>query len=239
MKKGFTLAEVLVTLGILGVVAAITLPTLINKYQEKRTVTQLKKTYSALSQAYQRMEQEYGTIDTWLNGKIIDENGTTISDPNDPELFIERLSKYMKVVKICKGGENCVGKKAYDLSGKQTNDGTSWGDPSMVLADGTHIVASNYNSDIQYISIYVIFPGKDIVLGKNRFYFYGLPHRVIPEGNYQYHSLGAGFYTNCKPYAQDSNAPGRGCAAWIIINENMDYLHCQDKLRWEGPTSCK
>ena len=35
MKRGFTLAEVLITLGIIGVVAALTIPTLINNYQKK------------------------------------------------------------------------------------------------------------------------------------------------------------------------------------------------------------
>ena len=45
MKKAFTLAEVLITLGIIGIVAAMTLPTLIGKYQKKQTVTQLKKAY--------------------------------------------------------------------------------------------------------------------------------------------------------------------------------------------------
>lgn len=38
MRKGFTLAEVLITLGIIGIVAALTLPSLIQKYQEKVTL---------------------------------------------------------------------------------------------------------------------------------------------------------------------------------------------------------
>lgn len=42
-KKAFTLAEVLITLGIIGVVAAMTLPTLVGEYQKKQTATQLKK----------------------------------------------------------------------------------------------------------------------------------------------------------------------------------------------------
>lgn len=50
-KKAFTLAEVLITLGIIGVVAAITMPVLINKYQEIVTVTKVKKFYSLMSQA--------------------------------------------------------------------------------------------------------------------------------------------------------------------------------------------
>ena len=43
MKKGFTLAEVLITLGIIGVVAAMTLPALVNKTQNQELVTAFKK----------------------------------------------------------------------------------------------------------------------------------------------------------------------------------------------------
>ena len=50
-KQGFTLAEVLITLGIIGVVAAMTLPTLIANYQKKVIATKLKQTYSILSNA--------------------------------------------------------------------------------------------------------------------------------------------------------------------------------------------
>ena len=53
MKKdktfGFTLAEVLITLGIIGVVAALTIPGLIINYKKARTVTVLKETYSIQS----------------------------------------------------------------------------------------------------------------------------------------------------------------------------------------------
>lgn len=50
-KQGFTLAEVLITLGIIGVVVALTLPNLISNYQKKVTATKLKQTYSILSNA--------------------------------------------------------------------------------------------------------------------------------------------------------------------------------------------
>ena len=43
-KVAFTLAEVLITLGIIGVVAAMTMPSLIQNYQEKATVTKLPST---------------------------------------------------------------------------------------------------------------------------------------------------------------------------------------------------
>ena len=50
-SNGFTLAEVLITLGIIGVVAALTMPALIGNYQKKEITTRLKKTYSIVQQA--------------------------------------------------------------------------------------------------------------------------------------------------------------------------------------------
>lgn len=55
---GFTLAEVLITLGIIGVVAALTIPALISNYRSKVAVTQLKKMYSVMSQALLYTVQE-------------------------------------------------------------------------------------------------------------------------------------------------------------------------------------
>ena len=64
-KSGFTLAEVLITLGIIGVVAALTMPVLIANYRKQQTVTQLKKVYSALQQSIQFSQANYGDIDSW------------------------------------------------------------------------------------------------------------------------------------------------------------------------------
>lgn len=61
MSYAFTLAEILITLGIIGGVAALTIPMLVVKYQKISTVTQLKKTYSQLNQALLLMKEDYGT----------------------------------------------------------------------------------------------------------------------------------------------------------------------------------
>lgn len=50
-KNGFTLAEVLITLGIIGVVAAVTMPMIVKKYQEQVYKTAYKKVYAELSEA--------------------------------------------------------------------------------------------------------------------------------------------------------------------------------------------
>ena len=59
-KAAFTLAEVLVTLGIIGVVAAVTLPTLVANYQKTVWVNQLKKTYTTLNEGYKQMAASEG-----------------------------------------------------------------------------------------------------------------------------------------------------------------------------------
>lgn len=52
--RAFTLAEVLITLGIIGIVAALTIPTLMNNAQDQQYKTAYKKAYSAASQAWQQ-----------------------------------------------------------------------------------------------------------------------------------------------------------------------------------------
>ena len=64
-KFAFTLAEVLITLGIIGIVSAMTIPTLINNYQKKVTVTRLQKAFSTLSQAVKLSEIDNGPVSTW------------------------------------------------------------------------------------------------------------------------------------------------------------------------------
>ena len=59
-KSAFTLAEVLITLGIIGVVAAMTLPVLTQKYQKMVLKNQYKKVYSTLSQAYSKAVFDIG-----------------------------------------------------------------------------------------------------------------------------------------------------------------------------------
>lgn len=64
-KIAFTLAEVLITLGIIGVVAAMTLPNLIVNFQKKQTAAQLKTAYSLLNQAYLASLLDNGEVENW------------------------------------------------------------------------------------------------------------------------------------------------------------------------------
>ena len=61
----FTLAEVLITLGIIGIVAAMVIPSLINAYQKHVTVTRLKQTYAQITQAVKLSEADNGDLSGW------------------------------------------------------------------------------------------------------------------------------------------------------------------------------
>lgn len=64
-KKAFTLSEVLITLGIIGVVMAMTLPALIGKWQKTVFANKVKYAYSVISNAFLMAEQEYGDPTQW------------------------------------------------------------------------------------------------------------------------------------------------------------------------------
>ena len=103
-KPAFTLAEVLITLGIIGIVAAMTLPTVINRANEKQWQVAYKKAYSTIQQAFLRA-QENGEIVDITSKSVVDGAGYT---PAIGENF-KTLSKYIKTTKTCfdKNADEC------------------------------------------------------------------------------------------------------------------------------------
>lgn len=101
MKKAFTLAEVLITLGIIGVVAALTMPALMASYKRMVFKQQYKKLYSTLYQAYNKSVYDTGgatecyhtDVDTGIHG-----SWSSIASCKD---FKEALEKNLKIGKIC------------------------------------------------------------------------------------------------------------------------------------------
>ena len=70
-KMAFTLAEVLITLGIIGVVAALTMPTLIQNHKRQENITRIKKVYSILQQDVELAKVENGDIETLAKSQSI------------------------------------------------------------------------------------------------------------------------------------------------------------------------
>ena len=112
IKKAFTLAEVLITLGVIGVVAAVTMPTLIKNYQKKQTATQLKKAYSELSQAISVAQKDLGLMEDW-------DFANFPTDADRVQYFYDNaLKPNLKIVKYCAPSSNdCWEDDSYTLTG--------------------------------------------------------------------------------------------------------------------------
>lgn len=91
----FTLAEVLITLGIIGIVAALTLPALTAKYKKHEVETSLKKFYTSINHAIMLSENDNGDKKEWAG---IDVDGA-YGEQTLKEVYNRYYKKYIKVVK--------------------------------------------------------------------------------------------------------------------------------------------
>ena len=96
VKTAFTLAEVLITLGIIGIVAALTIPTLVTNIQKKQTVTKLQKAISVINQAYRMSYSEVGEA----TAEEAQSMGATA-------YFEKYWAPYIKTAHICKTYSDC------------------------------------------------------------------------------------------------------------------------------------
>ena len=230
---GFTLAEVLITLGIIGVVAAMTMPSLIANHKEKEAVTRLKKVYSTLDNAYMLARNEHTDVLNWF------EDYSTLKNS---EIFFNNLKPYLNIAKECGREGGCL-----TPGSVKTLDGRKYGDYNLnlqeyrfVLADGTQVVIMLSNpvcrGDVGCGNIKVDIDGSrgSYTMGKDFFIFNILPNGIYPAGAQNDTTYPFNNFCN-RTSARDAN--GRSCAAWVIYNENMDYLHCDD-LNWDTKTKC-
>jgi len=126
-KAGFTLAEVLITLGIIGVVAALTMPVLITSYKKQVAAARLKKTVSVLEQA--------------INASRID---SALSSSASEEEFADFFTKQLKITTTCENEESACGLTTFKcLHGNDSGLALSKRDYRYVLADGTFIGFKN------------------------------------------------------------------------------------------------
>ena len=146
-KSAFTLAEVLITLGIIGVVAAITLPVLLSNVDQKVKAERVTNIKQKLSKVTDKMAVQSGLIGY-----------------DSTDAFVKEMQRHMKIAKVCDNAhlDDCWPSKEVTLddAGKsweisktktaknlkiQKADGDDWSDTvGIVTADGTSMILS-YN----------------------------------------------------------------------------------------------
>ncbi len=133
MKKAFTLAEVLITLGIIGVVAALTLPVIVQNYIKETTVKKIQQNFSLFEQI-----NKIGLID---NETFYDWDASVDRGVIAENFVKEFLIPNTKIMKNCgfdrSGG--CFSAKIYYLNGKEVESSTKNVIQYLVLGNGTCI----------------------------------------------------------------------------------------------------
>lgn len=164
--KGFTLSEVLITLGIIGVVASMTLPTLIAKYNKKQTAIAVKKVYSELSQVIRRAEVDYGELQYWPTNNAL-------CDTEAYRSFVRTyILPYYKGFKLLKNGlENEL----------WNNNGVSPCGINGITNNGT-IISTSVHSGIIFILVDINGYKKPNYMGQDIFYFNTATGKLMPSG---------------------------------------------------------
>ena len=138
-RNGFSLTETLITLGIIGIIAALTLPTLISKYQEKVLVSLAQKNYSVVTNAlnmYNADNDSSGNYTALMN-----------ADKSDFEIA-QDFAKYFNGAKLCIQNNKQTCNFSYKIKyTKARNNGQGEnqfatmfpGKGNFILPDGTYI----------------------------------------------------------------------------------------------------
>ena len=215
IKSAFTLAEVLITLVVIGVVAALTIPTAVSKYRKTTVITRLKASYSTLSNAVRLSIAANGDIAGW-----------------DYDNFDNFLDKYfLPYIRNAK--------KSTDTNSSQIilANGTVW-----KITRKTNNTYSQYTSWVGYWYIHIQADingdAKPNKIGYDRFDFYILPYAAayynsgsdhiavnVPSPGVYYDGYGIGnnnlknsSYRGCKPNCDSSSLCNSYCIGRIIRN---------------------
>lgn len=223
--RAFTLAEVLITLGIIGVVAAMTIPALISNYNERVTVTKVKKMYSVLSQAVKLAMVENGEVNQW-------DLGDTYNIESAEKLWLY-LKPHLRIAHECGDNKDCYSSAGVkSLSGN--NYGANYNDDTkyfkLITADGSVLwfrtgskcstPEGGYQNHCGIIWYDIDGVKGANTFGKDIFVFVLLADGVVPYKQCEYRSSPISCSKN-----EISKYSGLGCSYYIINNGNMNYLH--------------
>ena len=184
--RAFTLAEVLITLGIIGIVAAMTLPELLNNTRDKQYKAAFKKTFSAFSQAMEKAYMEEGgtyTIVNWIEMpkyfcriqkemKVLS-SGMICPDNIDGMYFVEGHYDWPKSGKVYWHKDY----EWFDRNGAAQSINSVYKSLSFALNDGTLVL---YTCSYQ---IFIDVNGfkKPNTIGKDIFYFILNNNSILPS----------------------------------------------------------
>ncbi|MBR6098851.1 type II secretion system protein [bacterium] len=233
-KAAFTLAEVLITLGIIGVVAALTLPTLISNYQKKVYVTQLKKSYAVMSNGFKLMMGHDGVTelkDTYaFSGMLADKctnggGGTNNLLTDECRSIKEGLESVFSGIQFVP----CNGKAAKELNGTYIGGtGGGLGRKStytcIQFPDGSEIIHLSAKKAGNNIGIFVDINGakNPNTVGRDIFYL-DVNNNGVITGSYNVTQNWRTATSSTDKCEMDGTSRGWGCAGRVLEEDAMNY----------------
>ncbi len=205
--KGFTLAETLITLVVVGVIAAITVPSLIAKYRADQFASRLKASYSRLGQLVNQMNMQEMRLTT-------DENYESYT-------LFPVMVKYLNNVKSIRSLNYTNVLKEYKNYTNTDLINTLYFDEGMVvLTDGTTLFIQNFNGTRVMLSIdlngHLKKPNQ---LGRDLFMF-----EVLPNGNLVPMGVPGTTYSEGTFCTEDGNSQLNGAGCTVKALKDKDYF---------------
>lgn len=141
--NAFTLAELLITLAVIGIVAALTIPSLIESWQKHYTVNKVRKTIAIFTQAVEMAKAQEQLNFDWTE--------ETITPEKNLEIIDKYLKPYLKVVKSCGNDKTagCWAEPYYYLNGEQFPPFEGEDYSYFILNDGTSVRCSLQSYDAE------------------------------------------------------------------------------------------
>ena len=193
----FTLAEVLITLGIIGIVAAMTLPSLVGKYQKKVTVERLKKVYTVLSQAVLMSVKDHEAIEYW---------DFELSSQEFMDTYLKPY--FQNIASEITSSDTAKNSKKYALADGTTFSGWMFKNPNPA----NHDITTFYRLEVDING-----EQKPNLAGRDIFYYYIFPIKSNffngGQGNIAYKVPGPGLYPDGYGYDRErlKTDGWRGC----------------------------
>ena len=213
LHTAFTLAEVLITLGIIGVVAAMTMPTLINNAKNKELHSGLMKAYSVMQTVVQNIHVEEGLLLTNIQG-------------TSSGAYKTKFIKFFNVADDC-GTLNCYSRteglpRIYKTYTNSTINGHYFDDGQFLTQDGMFFMIENPSTiagDYILLSVDVNGPLKN----PNRWGFDVFTFEIMSDGKLMPSGAEGTTFSNTSTYCSKTSTGqynGIGCTYKALYDKN-------------------
>ena len=236
-RKAFSVAEVLITLGVIGVIASIVLPMVKLKYQEITTVAKVRKVYALLNKGYEASIQRFGPVKYWkLEGttELVSVDIIKYLVPTGLKVnYVENKLPHIRGRWLHNKNTNIIDSSRWQIY--KMDNGATFFQVAMAASDCSYS-HNNYNKANIFLqkvcgdfTVDINGEAGPNVYGIDHFQFYITERGIIPVGIKDDGYRPVRDYCNPKG---DKKFNGYSCAAWMLEKGTMPWLYGK-QVNWD------